>query len=131
VEKAVQLVLFRSIERGDAGRVWWVGSETTPDTTYAVADASCECLDHQKRGGPCAHQLAVTLVTRLERVEADAGTPIDLELTEAAYAAIDALGEPCALAPLCSRCGQDTAVPSHIDHLCCACISRELFGESA
>src|SRR3954453_21683919 len=71
VEKAVQLVLFRPIERGDAGRVWWVGSETTPDTAYAVADASCQCLDHQKRGGPCAHQLAVTLVTRLERLTTD------------------------------------------------------------
>src|SRR5258708_37276970 len=77
VEKAVQLVLFRTIERGDAGRVWWVGSETTPDTTYAVTDAGCQCLDNQKRGGPCAHQLAVTLVTRLERLEADAGPPID------------------------------------------------------
>jgi hypothetical protein len=71
VEKAVQLVLFRTIERGAAGRVWWVGSETTPDTTYAIADATCQCLDYQKRGGPCAHQLAVTLVTRLERREAD------------------------------------------------------------
>src|SRR3954465_4406809 len=70
VEKAVQLVLFRAIERGDAGRVWWVGSETPPDTTYSVSDASCSCRDWQVRGGPCGHQLAVEISTHLERLEA-------------------------------------------------------------
>src|SRR5437764_796439 len=77
VEKAVQLVLFRSIERGDSGRVWWVGSETTPDTTYSVSRESCSCRDWQVRGGPCGHQLAVEISTRLERVEAERGQPDD------------------------------------------------------
>jgi hypothetical protein len=136
VEKAVQLVLFRTIERGDAGRVWWVGSETTPDTTYAVADAGCQCMDYQKRGGPCAHQLAVTLVTRLERREADAGPPAEGDadaddapcgywLTDAALAL---LGELPDLAPQCPRCHAEPAILDHIDHLGPSCLADDLFG---
>jgi hypothetical protein len=107
VEKAVQLVLFRSIERGESGRVWWVGSETTPDTTYSVSHTSCSCRDWQVRGGPCGHQFAVDILTRLERLTADrdqadcldVDCPIDLELTPEAYELLDQFGEPCAIEP--------------------------------
>lgn len=135
VEKAVSLILFRSIERGDAGRVWWVGSETTPDTTYAVADATCQCMDYQKRGGPCAHQLAVTLLTRIERRETDreqAGDAlITLALTPEAEMALATLGEVPDITPLCSRCHSEPAVLSHMDRLGLRCLNIELFGDDA
>jgi hypothetical protein len=139
VEKAVQLVRFRSIERGDSGRVWWVGSETTPDTTYAVADATCQCMDYQKRGGPCAHQLAVTLVTRLERIEADREAPAEGDEPAAdepcgywlTDAALELLGELPDLTPQCPRCHAEPALPSHVDHLGARCLSAELFGDDS
>jgi hypothetical protein len=61
----------------------------------------------------------------------DADSPIPLELTEAAYTALDALGEVPDVAPQCSRCHVEPAVATHCDRLGQGCIRRELFGDDA
>src|SRR4051794_3936150 len=123
----------------DTATGWWVTNERDGEAQYFVLlqYGTCTCKDHQRHGhlSPCKHRLCVETLQRLERVETDreqrAAAPIAWELTDAAYTALAALGEPCALAPLCSRCGAEAAIPSHVDHLGAACIRAELFGDDA
>jgi hypothetical protein len=137
LDHAAFIVTFRDVERGAGAGLWWVQSETDPNQTYMVtAGERCVCQDFARRGEltPCKHLLAVELHQRAERLEAEAQdptAPLAWELTEAAIAALDALGEHPDLAPQCARCLAEPAVAGHVDRLGQACISRELFGESA
>jgi hypothetical protein len=91
-DHAAFLVLARRVERG-LGAGWWVGSELTPEAEYLVLpeQGSCTCQDHQRHGhlSPCKHRLAVELLQRCERLEAEAqdptAAPIAFELTERAF----------------------------------------------
>lgn len=44
---------------------YWVESKTTVGQMYSVSirTGACTCLDYQHRGGPCAHLLAVRLLS--------------------------------------------------------------------
>jgi hypothetical protein len=124
------------------------------------AHQSCTCQDAARHGSlsPCKHLLCVETIARLERIEAGrtdptpppspehgvgcgctetpcrdtldyaADAPGPYWLTEAAYAA---LGELPDLTPQCPRCGSESTILSHIDHLGAHCLSAELFGGDA
>lgn len=88
----------------DAALGWWVRSERDAETRYFVLPeyGTCTCQDHQRQGhmSPCKHAIAVEVLRRLERAEAErdeptetlldvAGAPIPFRLTPAALAALD------------------------------------------
>jgi hypothetical protein len=113
---------------------WWVASERDASVQYLVLPAhqSCTCQDAARHGSlsPCKHLLCVETIARLERLEADAGTPIDDEpcgywLTDAA---LELLGELPDLTPQCPRCHAEPALLDHLDHLGPRCLADELFG---
>jgi hypothetical protein len=80
---------------------------------------------------PCKHQFCRASYQRAERIEADAEAPIAWELTEAAYTALDLLGEVPDVGPQCARCHAEAAIARHCDGLGADCISAELFGDVA
>jgi hypothetical protein len=120
----------------DTATGWWVTSERDGTTQYFVLPqyGTCTCQDHSRHGAlsPCKHALCVETLQRLQRVETDreqaATAPIVWELSEAAYAALAALGEQPDLAPPCPRCHAEPAIFDHIDHLGPSCLADELFG---
>ena len=135
VEHGAFLALFGRCE-SDTATSWWVGSERDPHAEYFVLPAygTCTCQDHARHGhlSPCKHRLAVELHQRCERSEAEALDPsaaIALELTDAAYVALDALGEVPDVAPQCPRCHAEPRSPRHPDGLGAACVTRELYGD--
>jgi hypothetical protein len=121
----------------DTATGWWVTSERDGETQYFVLPqyGSCTCQDHARHGhlSPCKHRLCVETLARLERLTADreqadildVDQPIDLELSPEAYELLDLLGEPCDVPALCPECGA-VGLPTHVDHLCRACLCREL-----
>jgi hypothetical protein len=137
LDHAAFIATIREVERGTSSGLWWVQSETDPNQTYMViAGERCCCQDFARRGAltPCKHLLAVELHQRAERLEAEAldpTPPLAWELTAAAIAALDALGEHPDLAPQCSRCQSEPALPSHRAGLGQACLRRELYGEDS
>jgi hypothetical protein len=96
VEKGAALFLFRHVERSASG-AWYVQSETDADVEYILAGDQCTCQDFSRHGdqSPCKHQFCRAIYQRAERLEADANSPIEWELTPAAEVALAALGEPC------------------------------------
>jgi hypothetical protein len=137
LDHAAFIATFREVERGTSAGVWWVQSESDPNQTYMVtAGQRCVCQDFARRGELtwCKHLIAVAIVERAERLEAEAldpTAPIPFELTPAAYAALDALGESVDLPAQCSRCHAEEASTRHPDHLGARCLSAELFGGDA
>jgi hypothetical protein len=134
VEHGAFLALMGHAEPSGPG-AYWVLSERDEATQYFVLPlyGTCTCQDHARHGtlSPCKHALAIEIVRRLERIEAEAldpTTPIGLELTDAAYAALDALGEVPGMPPQCRRCGQEPMLRNYRDGLGARCVSAELFG---
>jgi hypothetical protein len=76
LERAVNLVVLRSIQPASRPGSWWVQSEADPTSEYLVARTEpagtwvCLCQDFIKRGGPCKHALAVQLLRAALRREA-------------------------------------------------------------
>jgi hypothetical protein len=132
VEKGAAIFLFRHVERSASG-AWYVQSETDCEVEYILAGDQCSCRDFERHGdaSPCKHQFCRAIYQRAERIEADAEAPIAWELTEAAYTALDLLGEVPDVAPQCARCHAEPAIARHCDGLGAACVSRELFGDDA
>jgi hypothetical protein len=75
-----------------------VGSECDPTRAYWVQPIdgrmTCDCQDYRQRGGPCKHGLAVELLQRCERAQAEAEdpttAPIGYALTPKALAVLAA-----------------------------------------
>jgi hypothetical protein len=111
VDHAAFLVLARRVERG-LGAGWWVGSELTPEAEYLVLpeQGTCTCQDHARHGAlsPCKHRLAVELLQRCERLEAESTDPtlrpIAYALTPQALARLDDHRQR--LAARCPTCGE-------------------------
>jgi len=127
----------------DTATGWWVTSERDGTTQYFVLPqyGTCTCQDFQRHGSlsPCKHLLCVETIHRLERVEAERGTPAEVDaesddepcgywLTDDALAL---LGELPDLTPQCPRCLAEPAILSHVDWLGTRCLSAELFGGDA
>lgn len=74
MDKAAALLVTRSIECGESGRVWYVQSERHPDTEYPVTPRRrgpwrCTCADFARRHDWCKHGLAVALLQRCQAAE--------------------------------------------------------------
>jgi hypothetical protein len=130
VDHAAFLALARRVERS-LGAGYWVGSELTPEAEYLVLpeQASCTCQDHTRHGhlSPCKHRLAVELLQRCERLEAETqdptAAPVPFELTERAFTILATLHT-------CSRCGRQARRVSS-EGLCPSCVNDDLFGPTA
>jgi hypothetical protein len=117
LDHAAFIATFREVEQGANPGTWWVQSETDPAQQYMVtAGQRCVCQDFARRGELtwCKHLISLAIVERAERLSVDrdqlAALPIAWELTEAAYAALDQLGEVPDLEPqrpvgTCTRYG--------------------------
>ena len=77
--KAANIVAVRIVERSEYNAGWWVESETEAGKYYFVLRVdgrdTCSCQDYLRRGGPCNHGLAVELLQRCERRDAEADDP--------------------------------------------------------
>jgi SWIM zinc finger len=58
--KGVVIATSRQILKVHNENAWLVESETTDDKFYKVTeDGTSDCMDFQKRGGPCKHMWAL------------------------------------------------------------------------
>ncbi len=97
--KAASIVAVRDISPY-AGIGWLVGSECDADKSYWVqpidGQMTCDCEDAKRRGYPCKHALAVLLLQRCERAQAEAEPPLCTSCHDT----------PAVVRGLCARCNR-------------------------
>ena len=135
IQRGVALV--GQVERTRTPGLFLVRSAQYPSLAYQVDACGCSCPDRQARTVFCKHDAARALFIAAERAEAEASDPtiaiavesadesVPYGLTYEAYLVLEELQQPA-----CPRCG-DPGLARHVDHLCVACIRREVFGDDA
>jgi hypothetical protein len=77
--KAANIVAIRGIDRYPHGGIWFVESESEAGKLYTLVPTpggdTCDCMDFKQRGGPCKHALAIELLQRCERRDAEVDDP--------------------------------------------------------
>jgi hypothetical protein len=158
VDHAAFLLIARRVERS-LGRGWWVGSELTPEAEYLVLPEPgiCTCQDHARHGhlSPCKHRLAVELLQRCERLEAETTDPTGenarcADCEDGGRESPEGPRRRCSNCPLmpvpfelteraftilatlhtCSRCGRQARRVSS-EGRCPSCVTDDLFGPVA